>query len=253
MDKHYNPSYLEDTGNFLKDLKASTYRPLSRISGGTIIDLGCGTGADVIQLAALLGNSTRVVGIDHDELMLEKGISAMPPDANIEFIHSEAFPIPFEDESVAGLRAERLVQHLKDPRQVFNEINRVLVKDAPLVIVETDWPGLIFYNEHLEIEKKIVHYLTEVKVNNGAASRKLVSYMEGSGFNDIEVKVFPFVLKTLQEAITYLWIDRIIQEAADQQYISAEEHQLFMDALLKADAGKYFACSINMLVVTSVK
>ncbi|HEY1025060.1 MAG TPA: methyltransferase domain-containing protein [Sphingobacteriaceae bacterium] len=253
MEKHYNRGYLEDTGNFLKQLKEATYTPFTHIQDGIVIDLGCGTGMDVIQISALLRNSVKVVGIDHDDNMLEKGRAAVSEDPNIEFICAEAFPIPFENDTVSGLRAERLVQHLKEPQRVMNDIHRVLQPNAPLVIVETDWPGLIFYNEHRDIEQKLVHYLTHAKINNGEASRKIVAYMEESGFKNIQIDIFPFVLRTLKEANMYLWIDKIIHEAADQNYISNEEHQLFMNALESADAKKCFTCSINMLVVSALK
>jgi len=171
-NKHYNINYLEDTGRFLKSLKEYSYQPFTQINNGTIIDLGCGTGADVSNLGKLLGSQVTVIGIDHDETMLNKAESSFSDQENIKFILSEANVIPFENETVSGLRAERLVQHIAAPENTIFEIHRVLKKGHPLVLVETDWPSLTFYNEHLAIEKKIIQYLTEKKINNGLAARK---------------------------------------------------------------------------------
>ncbi|MXV14383.1 methyltransferase domain-containing protein [Hufsiella ginkgonis] len=251
--KHYNISYLEQTGRFLKNLKEQSYQPFTAIRKGAVIDLGCGTGMDVLKLSELLGGQVKVFGIDHDPEMLAKGKAAAYDNKQVEFILSEASPIPFTDGTVQGVRAERLVQHLTAPDAVMKEIHRVLEHDHPLVLVETDWPGLSFCNAHLPIERKVIGYLTDVKINNGLAARKLTGYLEAAGFRDIRLELFPFVIRTLAEANEYLWIERILKETADNGFISQEEHDIFLGAMKDADASGYFACSIQVVVTTCVK
>ena len=252
-EKHYNISYLEDTGRFLKALKEYSYHPFTQLTEGTVIDLGCGTGMDVSNLAKLLGNEVTVVGVDHDNAMLDKGRSSFVGQENIQFILSEANTIPFESETVSGLRAERLIQHLKEPENTISEMHRVLKKGQPLVIVETDWASLTFYNEHLPIESKIIQYLTVKKINNGLAARKLTDYVESAGFGNINIEIFPFIIKSLKEANEYLWIELMINEAANENFISGTERDVFLAALHNADDKNYFACSINVVIVSSVK
>lgn len=251
--KHYNANYLEDTGNFLRELKEYSYSAFKSITSGKIIDLGCGTGMDVIGLAKSLGNDVKVLGIDHDQVMLDKGKESAKDMSNVGFLLSEANKIPFGDGSIAGIRAERLIQHLKDPGLVFTEIYRALQPGAPLVVVETDWPSLIFYNGYGEIEKKINHYLSTVKINNGRAARNLTSYLENYSFGNIQTEVFPFVLKSLADANTYLWTSTILQEMKQKGELSEEEYNLFVSSLERADANRYFACAINLVVVSATK
>lgn len=251
--KHYTINYLEDTGRFLKGLKEHSYSIFKKIGSGTIIDLGCGTGMDVIGMSNLLGGDVEIIGIDHDTAMLEKAKESGNDIANIGFMLSEAHHIPFGDEAVSGIRAERLIQHLKEPELVFAEMHRVLKAGNPLAIIETDWQSLIFYNGHGTIEKKISQYLSNVKINNGEAARNLTTYLEKSNFENIEIEIFPFVLKSLADANQYLWIGAILQEMQLKNELSLEEYSLFTAALENADLKGYFACSINMVVVTAVK
>ncbi|MFI5137062.1 MAG: methyltransferase domain-containing protein [Sphingobacteriales bacterium] len=252
-NKHYNINYLEETGRFLKNLKEYSYQPFTRIISGAIIDLGCGTGADVSNLGKLLGEQVMVTGIDHDETMLKKAESSFNDQKNIQFILSEANTIPFENETVSGLRAERLIQHLAAPESTVFEMHRVLKKGHPLVLVETDWPSLTFYNEHLAIENKIIQYLTDKKINNGLAARKLSAYMECSGFENIHIEIFPFIIKSLKEANEYLWIERMISEASDENFISTQERDVFLPALHQSDEKNCFACTINVVIASSTK
>lgn len=250
--KHYNANYLEDTATFLKGLKEYSYNGFTAIHEGTIVDLGCGTGIDVINLSRTLGQEVSIVGVDHDDTLLAKGREAAS-DLNVRFICSEATHIPFADDSLEGVRAERLVQHLTQPQEVIHEAKRVLKSGQPLLIVETDWASLVFYQGDPAVQEKLIHYLTKVKINNGFAARKLSSYLETASFRDIRTELFPFTLRTLKEANDYLWIELILKEMNEKEYLSSEEHDSFLASLKKADQNNYFACAINIVVVSSIK
>ncbi|WP_017257814.1 methyltransferase domain-containing protein [Pedobacter arcticus] len=250
-EKHYNINYLENTGLFLKNLKQHSYHPFEK-KRGPILDLGCGTGLDVIKMSELF-HSSKIIGIDHDPVMLEKGIAESKGNQNIEFIQSESDNIPYNDGFFAGIRAERLMQHLKNPEKTIREVYRALMPEHPFAIIETDWAGLVIYNENNGISNKINKFLTEEKINNGYASRKLRFYLKGADFKDINIEVFPFVLKSLKEANEYLWLEIIINEASEKGYLTKLEKDLFIESLRDADSENYFACSINMVIVTSVK
>lgn len=251
--KHYDISYLEGTAKLLGNLKKHSYQPFLEISGGTIADLGCGTGMDVINMAKTLDQKVKVVGVDHDPQMIEKAKASAEGIENVDFILSETYPLAYDDGALSGVRAERLFQHLKNSETVFGEIKRVLATDAPVVIVETDWKSLSFYNGDAATERKISQYLTEEKINNGLAAQKLTSYLEQGGFRDIRLEIFPFVLRTYKEACDYIWIDRIITEMAEKNYISAAECDAFIAALKNADAQQHFGCAINIVVASCIK
>jgi ubiquinone/menaquinone biosynthesis C-methylase UbiE len=252
-DKHYNISYLEDTSRVLKNFKERSYALFKTIQQGTILDLGCGTGLDVINMADLVSDAVQLVGIDHDPEMLNKARAAAGNKKNVDFVLSDACPLPYENDSVAGIRSERMIQHLENPNKVFQEIHRILIKNSPLVIMETDWRSLSFYNENHQIEKKINEYLTEVKVKNGMAARNLTSYLENCNFRNIQIDIHPVILRSLKEANDNLWIEKIIEEAAVKNVITQNECNLYKDSLHQADKKNYFVCSINLVITTSIK
>ncbi|MBC7383065.1 MAG: methyltransferase domain-containing protein [Bacteroidia bacterium] len=251
--KHYNIKYLENTGEFLKKLKEFSYEPFLKCQPGLIVDVGCGTGMDVINMANLIGKSGNLMGIDHDQTMIDKANLSKGNLANVEFLVSEVNSLPLMDDSVEGLRAERLIQHLTEPQSAIGEMYRVLKKNQPLVIVETDWAGLTIYNEHTEAAKKLTEYLTEVKINNGYASRKLTSYLKNAGFNTISISIFSFVIKSLKEANEYLWLEHILNEATKKGYLSTDENNEFVNSLKSADENGYFACCLNMVIANCIK
>lgn len=251
--KHYDIDYLQNTRRLLIDLKQQSYTFFNKIDDGVIVDLGCGAGNDVIGLAKVVGSKVKVIGADHDPQMVEQGKNQSKGIKNVDFILSEAWPLPFEDESVSGLRAERLIQHLKEPEKVITEINRVLKPGAPFVIIETDWHSLAFYTEFVDTQKKLNSYLTDVKVNNGFAARKLTGYLHANKFKNISFEIKPFVINTLAEANEYFWIEKIVKEASEKGYIADSDYKAFYQALQKADDARYFSCSINLVLVSCTK
>lgn len=246
--KHYNAAYLEDTANLLKGIKLNSYKFFSEINSGFIIDLGCGTGIDVIQMASMFDSQVSVVGIDHDASLIEIAKKNSLGKENVSFIVSEGDSIPFDDGIVDGLRAERLIQHLQNPDEIFGEAYRILKSGAPIVIVESDWSSLNFYCGSVNISQRLTEYLTTKKINNGLASKKLNTYFEKAGFINTRINVFPFVLNSLLDANTYLWIDKIIDEMHDNGFISLEEKENFILEIETADQKEYFACSMNIVI-----
>lgn len=251
--KHYDADYLNDTASLLKGIKVSSYEAFSQIKSGTVVDLGCGIGIDVIQMATLFPNQFNVVGVDHDASLIDIAKDSAQHLNNTSFLVSEGNSIPFGDASIEGLRAERLVQHLSNPNEVFDEIYRILKPESPLVIVESDWSSLNFYCGSVDIAQKMTNYLTEQKINNGWASKKLSSYLAKANFSNIKLNVFPFVLNSLLDANTYLWIDKIIEEMYQKGIFTSEEKDDFNNEIIIADQKGYFACSMNIVVGSAKK
>lgn len=252
-EKHYNAEYLSDTAQILKDIKLRSYGFFGSVKSGTVVDLGCGTGMDVHNMAAMFGADFKTVGVDHDASLIDIARKNAPDGANLEFIIAEGDRLPFSDATVNGLRAERLVQHLKSPDAVFAEINRVVTSGAPVVIVESDWSSLRFYNAEIETSRKLGAFLTETKINNGYAAQRLIQYFTEAGFEGVSLQVFPFVLTRLQDAYTYLWIDKIVAEMSQLGVLSADEQQRFVRAMEHTDQNGNFACTMNIVIAAARK
>ncbi len=254
MEKHlYNINYLEHTANLLRQLKEKSYQPFSKITEGVICDVGCGTGADAINMAKLLGNKVYVKGIDYAEEMIEKANASIGTLENISFSTGSADQLPFSDNELSGIRNERLIQHLPDPGKAFAEFYRTLQPGHSLVTVETDWNSITFYNGNTATAQKLNHYLTYENVKNGAAAANLVRYMQEASFRNITIELFPFSVYSLEQAIATLRIDHALQMMKEKKYISEEEFTSFMAVLEDADRNHYFVCSINLVITTAIK
>ena len=253
MNEHlYNPDYLRETQKLLENMKRDSYEPLLRRSG-KIADVGCGVGADVINMAkAGLPDST-FVGVDEVQEMIDQANLAGEAMGNTEFIVGNAETLPFADGELSGLRAERLIQHVPDPLRVFAEFRRTLKEGAPVVIVETDWNSVSFYNGDFGVAQQLREYLTTQQVKSGGAAANLMSYLETAGFTDCRIRLYPLTTHVLEQCMATLRIDYALTMMESSGRITGEQHRTFVEALQKADSAGCFVCSINLVVATAVK
>ncbi|MGJ1385550.1 methyltransferase domain-containing protein [Sphingobacterium spiritivorum] len=252
-NKHYGAGYLVDTGDFLKQLKIHSYTPFANLQQGVILDLGCGTGMDAINIADMVGERGQVIGIDHDQAMIGHARTTVGERKNIDFVQAGVDKLDFEDNGVSGIRMERVVQHLPEPDATFREVYRVLKTDHPFVVVETIWDSLNFYTQHIATEQKIRNYLTGQKVNNGWAGNKLTADLKANGFRNIQLDTFCMVVRTKEEANRYVFLDLILAEMVDKSVLTKEESEDFINSLLSADNNGYFTVSMNLVIAKAVK
>lgn len=255
----YNPGYLAETQRLLENLKKSTYAPFSSISG-KMAEVGCGTGNDAINIAKAAADSRlEVIGIDISEEMIGKARSQQSEAnanehqkdrmTNVQFMVGPADQLPFEDGELAGLRTERLVQHLSNPSQVFAEFHRVMASGSPLIVVETDWNSISFYNGDPEITKRLREYLTYRNVNNGNAAATLMQDLQEVGFKDVNIRLWPLFSHSLEQCIQLSRLDIVLEAMLRAGEFTSDEVLILMDALKHADRHRHFMCSINLVVV----
>lgn len=94
-------------------LRAKAVDALDLAPGDTVLDLGCGTGANVPYLERAVGPSGRVLGIDFTRPVLDRA-RARHGDEHVSFVHADVDALPL-DEPVDAIFATFLAGMLPDP------------------------------------------------------------------------------------------------------------------------------------------
>jgi len=88
---------------------------------GMILDLGCGDGSVLVEVANALGIKD-IYGVDIDEVALrraaKRGVKVLKIDLNSD-------PLPFKDESFDVVLMEEVIEHLVNPDNAIREARRV--------------------------------------------------------------------------------------------------------------------------------
>ena len=123
----------EATARMLAELEDVLGESLPR--GGTVVDVGSGTGHVAIKLASSK-RFNRVIAADISPGMLAQAkSSAAAAGCQIETIETDMVRLPFEDASVDLVVGCAVLHHLPDPVSFMPEVRRILKPGAPCVFI----------------------------------------------------------------------------------------------------------------------
>lgn len=124
----------------------------------SLLDLGCGTGTDMIKAAKIVRTA---IGIDIDKRSLEiaQKLAKKAKQNNVKFLHVDLNKkLPFKDNSFHKIICSDVLEHLKRRDIALKEIVRLLKSNGVLLLVtdnpDTSWKkllkknGLFFYADH---------------------------------------------------------------------------------------------------------
>ncbi len=162
-----------------------SYTLLGAREGMRLLDVGCGVGDDVRALAALVGASGAVVGVDNSETMLTqaRALSEGAPHPG-EYAQGDIHQLPFSAGAFDGCRAERVLIHSADPAQALAEMARVTRPGGMVVVTEPDLETLTYHAREHDLVRRLALWHCE-RVRNGRIGRYLPEMFADAGLADI--------------------------------------------------------------------
>jgi SAM-dependent methyltransferase len=106
--------------------------------GAVVLDLGCGTGTDLLIAAQMTGPTGGVIGVDMTPAMLERAHASAQQMGfqNVRLHESLIESLPLEDASVDIVISNGVIDLVPDKDAVFDEIDRVLRPGGRLQIAD---------------------------------------------------------------------------------------------------------------------
>jgi len=176
---------LRDQANALVDLLHSdtSYPP-----GSTVLEAGCGTGAQTITLASKSpGARITSVDISADSIEEAKARVAAAGIENVEFRHADVFALPFDRESFDHVFVCFLLEHLSRPLDALLRLKELLRPGGTITVIEGDHGSAFFHPENATAQRAI-DCLVELQRSNGGDAmigRQLYPLLSAVGFEAV--------------------------------------------------------------------
>jgi SAM-dependent methyltransferase len=119
----------------LSSLGLRAMEALSPESGEVIVDVGCGAGQTVLQLADLVGPEGRVIGVDIAPLLLSVARPRADGLTQVSFVECDAQALALPERSVDGLFSRFGVMAFADPVAAFSNFHRMMKPSGRLAFV----------------------------------------------------------------------------------------------------------------------
>jgi SAM-dependent methyltransferase len=110
----------------LSPLGVHAIEALSPAPGDVVVDVGCGAGQSVLQLAHRVGPEGCVVGIDIAPLLLDIGRRRADGLRQVSFLEADAQAVPLPDQSADSVFSRFGVMAFVDPTAAFSNFRRIL-------------------------------------------------------------------------------------------------------------------------------
>ncbi|MGW0708191.1 methyltransferase domain-containing protein [Streptomyces sp. NPDC002643] len=162
-------------------LRARSYELLSLVPGSTVVDVGCGAGRAVAELAE---RGVHAVGVDPSPRMLAAARERWP---EADFREAGAEDLPFADGSVRGYRADKVFHVLQEPARAVAEARRVLCPGGRIVLVGQDWDAIMIDSDDATLTRTIVQARADL-LPTPRAGRQYRNLLLAGGFDDVTVE-----------------------------------------------------------------
>ncbi|HEX3000237.1 MAG TPA: methyltransferase domain-containing protein, partial [Armatimonadota bacterium] len=218
-DTDFSIGYLDNVRflDGIKKQKQASFALMQMREGTHVLDVGCGTGDDVCEMARQVGKSGKAIGVDNSQLMINEA-RKRSEDLNlpVEYYVGDALHLGFPDTTFDACRADRVFQHLESPQQALAEMIRVTRSGAHLVVSDCDWGTLAIASRDIALTRKITDFYCNGPCN-GLIGRMLYSLFKQAGLLDVTVTPYTFTQNDLAIADQMVGIRKTVALAQQNQ------------------------------------
>jgi ubiquinone/menaquinone biosynthesis C-methylase UbiE len=221
--------------------------------GHMVLDVGCGTGVDAIQMATLVGQSGHVFGIDlSQEMILSAQKNAAAVDLPITFRCSSIYQLEFENSFFDRCRADKTFQHLSDPRAALKEMIRVTKPGGKIIIADPDHDSLIIDTPFTDVNQRFTRFRS-AHMPQGGIAHQMYGICKELGLVNVYVDALTHVYTDYEEKkVTSPYLEEI-WVAEQHGVVSHEEAEKWAAYVLEAIESERFMCMQTYVITMAMK
>jgi ubiquinone/menaquinone biosynthesis C-methylase UbiE len=224
-------------------LRARSYQLLRLTQGAPVVDVGCGTGRAVAELAE---HGARAVGVDLDPAMLAAARSRFP---DIDVRAADAADLPLGDGHAHGYRADKVYHMLPEPTAALAESRRVLAPGGRIVLLGQDWDTVVIDSDQPDLTRRIVHARADT-IPHPRIARTYRNLLLDAGFHDVEVEVHTAIFT---DATTLPLVTGHAAAARQTGAISDEQAEAWVSEQTRRAAADRLMVAIPMFLAAATR
>ncbi|MEV0677280.1 methyltransferase domain-containing protein [Actinosynnema sp. NPDC050436] len=176
----------------------------------TVLDVGCGPGTDLVDLAAT--GAEWVIGVDADPGMVAAARERTGEYPAVDVHLGDAAALPLADSTVDRARLDRVLHQVASPEAVLVELHRVLRPDGIAVVAQPDWDTITVDPGDVRVNRAVREFLCDHVVPGATVGRRVARLAGQAGF-EVDLRVTAPVIRDFRDADEILGLRRTAQRA----------------------------------------
>lgn len=216
--------------------------------GDAVLELGCGTGRLLSDLAESAGPSGHAVGLEPQPFLAkeaERFILERKLAVTTRVLPARAEEIPLPGASVDICVAQTVLIHIPADTlaRVFAEVKRVLKPGGRFVSADQDGDTWIIDHPQRALTRRVIQFNSDQRYADGWTGRYLRRVFMENGFEEVRIQAWPHS-DTERGSYLHTMAVRIAQSAAEHGAISEDECKGWLSELETTMAEGTFFSSI---------
>lgn len=237
----------------VKEQRQKVIGVLQLQAGQKLLDIGSGPGYLASDMAAIVGQTGEVHGVDISEelLALARGKYANQP--QLKFHNANATNLPFPAEYFDVVVVTQVLEYLTNVEAALLEFRRVLRPGGKILVLDTDWDSIVWHSNNPARMKKILQVWDEHLIDP-YLPRTLMAKLASAGFNQEYQTIIPlFNPRFDEDTFSNRMIELIGSFVRGRQGLAEHEVDEWAEDLRRhGKQGEYFF-SLNRYVFVASK
>ena len=172
--------------------RARTRAALALEAGDHVLDVGCGPGLLVREMAEAVGAGGRVTGIDTSAAMLELAADRCAGLPQVRLADDDLRALSAADASFDAIACTQVLLFIEDVPAALAELARTLKPGGRIAVLETDWRGCILNTGDAALTRRLFDAWDEAAVSPNLPV-VLSALLAETGFAEIGVEAVPII------------------------------------------------------------
>ena len=222
----------------IRTIKARMLERIALVRGEAVLDVGCGPGIDLLEMAEFVGAAGRLVGLDTSATMIaEAGRRAAARRTPAAFTVGDGQALPFPAGAFDVCRTERMLMHVADAGRALGEMVRVTRPGGRVAAFDFDHETMMVDSPDKETTRTIARTFAD-SLRHGWIGRQLPRLFRERGLVGVSVDTltafidYPFAELLLGGHCTKLQTDGVVVPKAMRRWWenlrAADERGVFL-------------------------